>query len=114
MAQSKIPNPLERRHLLERDLPAAQALALAESYLEEGRSLEAVAFLVLAEADERLAEIAELAVEAGDAFLLKSVADVRRVEVNTEAWSRLAVAAEAAGKETYATLARRQLQRGDE
>ena len=51
---------------------------------------------------------------AGGRVAVYERADVRRVEVNTEAWSRLAVAAEAAGKETYATLARRQLQRGDE
>ena len=114
MARSNIPNPLERRHLLERDLPAAQALALAESYLELERPLEAVAFLVLAEADEKLAELVELAVEAGDAFLLKSLADVRRVQVDADAWSRLASAAEAAGKETYEALARRQFQRAEE
>ena len=114
MAQSKIPNPLERRHLLERDLPAAQALALAESYLEEDRPLEAVAFLVLAEADEKLAELVELAVEMGDGFLLRSLADVRRVQVDPDAWLRLAAAADAAGKETYAALARRQFQRGAE
>ena len=114
MARDKIPNPLERRHLLERDMPAAQALALAQSYLDEDRPLEAVAFLVLAEADEKLAEIVEIAVATGDAFLLKSVVDVRRVSVEADAWSRLATAADAAGKETYAALARRQFQHGDE
>ena len=42
MAQPKIPNPLDRRHLIEKELPAERALALAEAYLEEGRTEEAV------------------------------------------------------------------------
>ena len=54
MAKNRIPNPLERRHLVEKDLPAPQALAIAEAYLADGRSEEAVDFLRLAGEDERL------------------------------------------------------------
>ena len=42
---TRIPDPLKRRHLVEGDLDPAKALALAEAYLAEGRSQEAVAFL---------------------------------------------------------------------
>ena len=114
MAERKIPNPLERRHLLERELSPARALSLAEAYLEADRPLESVAFLALADADEKLAELVETATEAGDAFLLKSVADARGVEVDSATWSRLAAAAEAAGKDIYAATARSQAQRTSE
>ena len=45
MARTGIPDPLERRHLVEKDLPAAQALAIANAYLEKDRCLEALDFL---------------------------------------------------------------------
>ncbi len=54
MAKSKIPGPIERRHLIGRDLSAAQALRYAEAYLEEGRDQDAIEFLVKAEAEEQL------------------------------------------------------------
>jgi hypothetical protein len=53
MADAKIPGPLERRHLLEKELPPAQALAIAEAYLEQDRCVEAVDFLALAAAGAR-------------------------------------------------------------
>jgi hypothetical protein len=39
MARGKLPNPLERRHLVERDLSPERSRAIAEAYLAEGRSL---------------------------------------------------------------------------
>ena len=42
MARPKIPGPLERRHLIERELAPAQAIKTAEAYLAEGRAIEAV------------------------------------------------------------------------
>ena len=110
MADTKIPNPLERRHLLERDLGAAAALALAEAYLAEGRREEALHFLEKAGApgDERLEALAEEAICEGDAFLLRSIADLTGNEPDPETWERAAAAAEAAGKLRYAATARRQ------
>ena len=114
MARGKIPNPLERRHLVERDLPEAQALAVAEAYLAEERSAEAVDFLRLAGAEERLAELRADAVSSGDAFLLRAVAQAMQAPPGREEWSRLAETAAAAGKQRYADEARRQAERGDE
>ncbi len=37
MAKSKIPKPLERRHLIERELPAAQSLRTAEAQRQADR-----------------------------------------------------------------------------
>jgi hypothetical protein len=114
MARSRIPDPLKRRHLIESDHSADQSLATAEAYLEEGRVVEALAFLVKAEAGERLAELRRQAVEEGDAFLLRAVASADRSPPERAEWASLAAAAEAAGKERYAVEARRHAGRGEE
>ena len=111
MAQSRIPNPLERRHLVERELPPAQALKIAVAYLEEGRSVEALDFLRKAGASDRLAELRREAIQAGDAFLLRGVAAAAGEPATREEWLALAEAAVAAGKLRYADEARRQAQR---
>ena len=66
-----IPDPLKRRHLLEDKLDPAKAVAIADGYLEEGRTNEALAFLVKADAREQLEELRDRAVEDGDPFLLR-------------------------------------------
>ena len=63
MAKSIIPNPLERRHLVEKDLDAIAASKIADAYLEEGRKLEAIDFLAKANDSERLRAIAEEAIK---------------------------------------------------
>ena len=108
MAGSKIPDPMERRHLLEKSLDAKQALALADAYLESDRPVEALHFLAKAEASDRLESLADKAIEAGDAFLFKAVLDAQGGEEPApERWERLGDAAEAAGKTLYASIARR-------
>jgi hypothetical protein len=114
MARSKIPDPLKRRHLVEGEQSAAQSLAVAEAYLEQGRAVEALAFLVKAGADDRLVELRGAAVEAGDLFLLRQVATAQREAPSAAEWSALAAAAEASGKELYAADARRQAERAEE
>ena len=114
MADSKIPNPLERRHLVEQDLPVEQALGLAEAYLAEDRADEAVAFLVKAGASDRLDALAGEAVESGDLFLLRAIADGRGTEPSAGEWRRLAESARALGKDAYAESADRQANRGED
>jgi predicted Zn-dependent protease len=114
MAKSNVPNSLERRHLIERELPAARALAIAEAYLEAGRCEEAVVFLGKAGAEDRLDLLAREAVEAGDAFLLSEISRVRRREPDPQTWQQLAESARRAGKEGYAETAERQAQRSGE
>jgi hypothetical protein len=114
VAQSRIPNPLERRHLVERELPPAQALRIAEAYLEEGRTIEAVEFLRKAGAEERLGELRRDAIASGDAFLLRGVASAAAAPATRDEWLALADAATAAGKLRYADEARRQAQRRKE
>ena len=111
MAQFRLPNPLERRHLVERPIPPAQALRVAEAYLEEGRAVEALDFLRKAGARDRLAELRREAIEGGDAFLLRGVAAASGEPATREEWLALAEAASAAGKLRYADEARRQSQR---
>ncbi len=114
MASAKIPGPLERRHLVEKELPPAQALAIAEAYLEQDRCVEAVDFLALAEATERLALLRGRAIQQGDAFLLRTVAVAEERPPTRDDWQRLAEAADARGLERYAKEARRQADRGDD
>ena len=111
MARPKIPGPLERRHLIERELAPAQAIKTAEAYLAEGRAIEAVEFLAKAEDGERLQELRREALEAGDFFLMRAVAGAMGKAPDRDEWLALAAAAEAAGKQHYAADARRQAER---
>lgn len=114
MARSRIPDALTRRHLIEKDLSAEQCLAIADAYLEEQRVVEAVVFLGKAHAHDRLHEIAEAAIEEGDAFLLEEVARARGRQPERGEWERLEDAARAAGKLRFAEDAHRQAHRGDD
>ena len=114
MARKRIPDPLKRRHLIEGSLPKAQALEVAEAYLEEGREMEALDFLALAGAEERLRELRCKAVADGDAFLLRSAARALGDFPSRREWVDLLAAAEAAGKHRYAADARLQSERAGE
>jgi hypothetical protein len=105
--KARIPDPLERRDLLEGALEPARALAIAEAYLAEGRSFEAVPFLVAARAAERLEALAAEAVEAGDAFLFETLARELASPPGPERWRSLAERARAAGLLAYAESAER-------
>ena len=114
MAKSGIPNPLDRRHLIEKKLSEGQALEIAEAYLAAGRSLEAVEFLEKAVARDRLAELRLEALESGDVFLLRAVARAMKQAPSRAEWNAVAEAAAAAGKDGYLADARRQLEREDD
>ena len=111
MAKVAIPDPLERRHLIERPLEPARALAIAEAYRADGRALEAVAFLKKAGAAEALEATWQQALREGDAFLLREVAQALGREPDAAAWNALAETAAASGKDRYVAEARRQAQR---
>jgi hypothetical protein len=113
LAQRKIPPPLERRHLLAKDLPPERARAIAEAYAAEGRHVEGAEFLAKAGAEEELRALREQAIADGDLFLFRVTAGLQGQEPQREEWSRLADAAAAAGKLRYETEARRQSERGE-
>ncbi len=113
MAKSNIPNPLERRHLIEKELSADQALAIAMAYLEDDRRAEAVVFLGKAGADDQLRALADQAVENGDGFLLGEVSRAQGHEPDSDVWARLEASARRLGKLRYAESASRQANRGD-
>ena len=79
----------------------------ADAYLGEDRLVEAVDFLVKAEADERLDELSQTAAERGDAFLLRLIETARSAEPDPRRWHALAEVAEREGKTAYAETARR-------
>ena len=108
---AKIPSPLDRRHLIEKELDASKAQAIADAYLAEDRVLEALAFLERAGATEALAEIRSQAVAAGDVFLLREVSTLTGEDPDAATWTQAADAADAAGQEFYAADARRQAAR---
>jgi hypothetical protein len=112
MAKSTaIPDPLARRHELEKALDAAKARAIGDAYLAEQREIEAIAFLRRASASEALEKLCATAVERGDAFLLREACAALGREPERDAWERLGLAAEEHGREKYAAEARRQVER---
>ena len=113
MAKSGVPNPLDRRILLEKQLDPAHALRIAEAYLAEERVVEAVAFLHRAGAQERLGAIVAEAVRAGDAFLMREACTALERSPACAEWQAVAEAASAAGKLRYAEQASRQRGRGE-
>lgn len=108
MAKTKIPDALARRHLIEKELSAAQALRLAEAYLAEDRVVESLVFLKKAGAADRLREIAGQARDAGDVFLMRQVASLLGESPTAEEWRAAAEAARAQGKLRFAADAERQ------
>jgi hypothetical protein len=113
VAKPSIPDALTRRHLIEKEMDAAGAMEIAEAYLEDGRTSEALDFLVKADAQERIDQLFEQAVESGDTFSVQVISRVMDREPDAECWERVARAAEAAGKERYAATAWRQIGRGE-
>ncbi|HYB12692.1 MAG TPA: hypothetical protein VEG67_04425 [Myxococcota bacterium] len=113
MARSVVPNPLERRVLLEKQLDPAHALRIAEAYLAQDRAVEALAFLRRAEARERLSTLLAQAVAAGDAFLVRETCTALGRSPTATEWQTVGEAASAAGKLRYAEQARRQQGRGE-
>jgi len=107
LAQTKLPDPLARRHLLEGNLDSGKALALAELYLEQGREIEAIEFFGKAGARDALVALQEVAIERGDVFLMKSASTALDEEPSVERWQSLADAAVAAGRSHDADAARR-------
>ena len=113
MARTSIPDPLARRHLLERALSSAQALSIAEAYLEADRLCDALSFLERVEDKSLLDGLREQAIESGDAFLLRAVGQAQGGDPPAHAWEQLAQAAESQGKVLYAEQARRHHAGGD-
>lgn len=122
MAKRKIPDPLARRHLLEQALDPARALKIAQAYGDEGRVVDAIAFLrkaagsaseapAVAEARERLGALRDEAAAEGDAFLLRQATAALGEEPDAALWRKAAEAARAAGKGRYAAEADRQADR---
>jgi hypothetical protein len=112
VGKTKLPGSIERRHLIERELSNAQALRYAEAYLAEGLDMDAIAFLVKAEATDQLEALRGRAIEAGDGFLLRAVASETGDPPRPAEWRALAEGATRAGKEHYAVEALRQAERG--
>ncbi|MAE93500.1 MAG: hypothetical protein CL910_02450 [Deltaproteobacteria bacterium] len=107
----RIPDPLKRRHLVEGELDAAKAVALADAYLEEGLVLDAVPFLEKAGAHERLEELLHEVIRSGNVFEVRAVAEALKKPLEAHHWEEVARAAREQGKDQYATEANAQVER---
>jgi hypothetical protein len=107
LAKTKIPDPLARRHLLESETDPAKAKALAQAYLEAGREIEAIDFLIRSGDEAALSALQEAAIERGDVFLMKAASAALDDEPSRERWLSLAEIAEANGRMRDAESARR-------
>jgi len=109
--RAPIPDPLARRHELEKALEPARARAIGEAYLAAQREIEAIAFLKKAAATDALEELCATAIERGDSFLLREACSALGRAPGREDWERLERAAGAQGREKYAAEAKRQVER---
>jgi len=106
-----LPDPLARRHELEKPLDPARSRAIGQAYVAEKREVEAIAFFRKAGAQDALEKLCAIAVERGDSFLLREACAALGREPELGSWQRLAAAAELQGRERYAAEARRQVER---
>jgi len=107
LATTKLPDPLSRRYLLEREIDPSKARALAEAYLESGREIEAIEFFARAHAEEPLRALQASAVERGDVFLMKMASQALDDEPGAATWRALQEAATRAGRDRDAEMASR-------
>jgi hypothetical protein len=98
LATKKFPDPLSRRHLLEGEMDAARAGALAKDYLEAGREIEAIEFFAKSGDRDALKALQAVAIERGDVFLMKAASAGLGEEASKERWQALATAARNAGR----------------
>ena len=102
----RLPGPLRRREILYgTNTPTEALVGLGEEYLEQGLVFDAVDFFAQARDREGLVRVKRLAVEAGDAFLLRRVHETVADLVNKSDWEELARRARALGKDVYAERA---------
>jgi hypothetical protein len=98
VAKTKLPDPLAKRHLLEANLEAGKARALGDAYLALGREIEAIDFLQQAGAVDALTALETAAIERGDVFLMRKVAQALGRDPSSERWRALALSASRAGR----------------
>jgi len=111
MAQNQtspgLPSVLERRGLLYgKESARADHAKIGRQYAAAGRFADALEFFARAGDAAGIESVRADAIERGDAFLLAQVERVGGAPVDAATWRTLAERAAAAGKETFARLAR--------
>ncbi|MHC4249920.1 MAG: hypothetical protein ACYS9X_12405 [Planctomycetota bacterium] len=100
---ARLPRPLRRREILYGiDTPPETLSGLADAYLQEGFVFDAADFFAEAGDRDGLAHIRKVAIETGDAFLLRHVKEAMPDLVEKADWDELARAAKSLGKDAYA------------
>lgn len=100
--------PLRKREVLFSDtIPREEKAEWGCRYLEEGRVMDALDFFMEARSRSGLENMRRLAVEKGDAFILRSVQKALPELVNQEHWEALEHNAHSSGREVFAEQAGR-------
>ena len=83
-----------------------ERLRIAAALIEADRDAEAVDYLEIDRDKEMLRQVLERAAGRGDAFVYRRAADLLDMRPSGDDWEGVAAQAEAAGKPSYARLAR--------
>ncbi len=105
MAKGELPTAKERRGLLAQDSP--ELGASGKAFAQAGRWGEALECLEAVDDREGLAAAAAEAAESGDLFLYRRAKQLLGDDLEPRDLARLAEVAEAAGKLSHATAARK-------
>lgn len=106
MGRKKLPKPLKKRDVLYGvGTPREQLVRLGKLALQRGLVFDAADFFCEAKDEEGLVEIRRLAVEQGDAFLLRKIQETDVRLVSSSDWRALAAKANQLGKLTYSERA---------
>ncbi len=83
-----------------------ERLRVAAALIEIDRDVEAIDYLEIDRDEEMLRKVLERATGRGDAFVFRRAAALLEMQPSTEEWEKVAEQAEAAGRPSYARLAR--------
>ena len=103
-----LPGPLEKREILfSEKLDPQEKAQWGRRYLQAGKLMDALDFFLEAKSRPDLEKMRSLAIEEGDAFILRSIQRALPELVTEEHWQALGARAAALGKQAFAEQAAR-------
>lgn len=112
MTTDNLPGFLKKKKLLDNlDLPAAECGRYGRLFLGAGALADALDFFLKGNDAEGLAQLQDLAVDTGDAFLLERILQARGQDA-PELWEKVALKAAASEKFTLARWAQLRVAQG--
>lgn len=106
MPKQDLPDPLIKREVVYGDRPWPLSLEeCGNRYQEMGQFMDALLFFHKAGSLEKIENLAQIAIEQGNAFLLEQIENILNRPRDTKDWEKLQKNAQKQGKESYATRA---------